>query len=87
MKKLSRIAMLFVAATLATFGGRYAPAADKETPQPLTWEYQAAMETGSLPSSDFEGSRTDAERPSVAPEMSPTIEVGGIVYRIGVDTP
>ncbi|MCR4308893.1 MAG: hypothetical protein NUW14_02550 [Deltaproteobacteria bacterium] len=78
------VAVLVVAAvTMAVpaFAGQ-AQTAKVIRPDPNAWEYQGAMETGNLPSSS--GVIKSA---SGLAENVPTVEYGGNVYRIGIDTP
>jgi hypothetical protein len=63
-------------------GGRAGHDARVQAPDPNDWEYRVAMETGSLPS---DVGAFNAAGGSVA--GIPTVEIGGTVYRIGIDTP
>ncbi len=74
-----------VTAAAILIGSGAALAAEKtKAPEPGTWEYRWALETGTLPASDVAKAQTDSGRndKSVA-----TIEIGGRVYRVGIDTP
>ena len=51
------------------------------TPDPSDWEYRVALETGSLPSDAGVLSARNG-----AAVVVPTVEIGGVVYRIGIDT-
>ena len=65
----------------ANLDGKAAHEARVQTPDTNDWEYRSALETGNLPS---EAIVADAGR---GPEANvPTVEVGGIVYRVGIDT-
>ncbi len=82
MKASAVVAVIVAAATF--IGSGAALAGEKKAPEPGTWEYQAALETGKLPASDA-GTVRKASGPQSA--SVPTIKVGGVVYRVGVDTP
>ena len=52
------------------------------TPDPNDWQYREAMETGSLPSGQ------DVLKVASGPAAEvPTVEYGGIAYRVDIDTP
>jgi hypothetical protein len=51
------------------------------TPEPNDWEYRVALETGNLPP---EAGALNAGSGTAA--NVPTVEIGGIVYRVGIDT-
>lgn len=46
------------------------------------WQARVAMETGSLPMANAKESKSE----SGAKTEFPTVEIGGTVYRIGIDT-
>jgi len=50
-----------------------------------TFEYQEAMETGTLPPG--EGRAIDPPAMGISGDQAPVIEVGGLKYRVGIDTP
>ena len=84
MKKIAKIAA--IAAVAAVMAGSNVSFAAEEknakTPEFGTWEYQWALETGNLPS--------ETGKPAAKPDSYrdiPTIELGGLVYRVGIDTP
>ncbi len=79
--KTSTAALIVAAATV--IAGGTAMAGEKTAPEPGTWEYQAALETGSLPASASGKALRESDRVN-----SPvaTIEAGGVVYRVGIDT-
>lgn len=52
------------------------------TPDPNDWQYQAALETGNLPTDA--GVLHEGSGPKV---NVPTVVYGGVAYRIGIDTP
>lgn len=54
--------------------------ADLESTQ--GWQARVAMETGNLLSNDA----TQRKSEGVAKAVFPTVEIGGVVYRIGIDT-
>ena len=83
MKKLAGMAAFAAVSAVMTWGGASLAAEKQEakTPKYGTWEYQMALETGSLPSE----SATLAVQSSSDAKM-PTIEIGGVTYRISVDT-
>lgn len=74
---------LMVAAAVMILGSGAALAVEKTAPEAGTWEYQLALETGALPASDSVKAQKESGR---ADASVPTIEVGGFVYRIGIDT-
>lgn len=49
-----------------------------------TWQYQEALDTGSLPATDAGEVRGAG---GFGGEVIHTIEAGGLTYRLGVDTP
>jgi hypothetical protein len=75
-------AVVVAAATIIGSGAAQANEATK-APEPGTWEYQWAMETGTLPST---GSAKPQNESRLAGEPVPTVEIGGLVYRVGIDT-
>ncbi len=79
MKTLTVAAFVLAAATF--IAGGTAMAADKTAPEPGSWEYQAALETGALPASD-----RAMEESAQVNSPAPTVEVAGVVYRVGIDT-
>ncbi len=81
MKTLTVAAFVLAAATF--IAGGTAMAADKTAPEPGSWEYQAALETGSLPASTGDKALQESAR---AKASVPTVEAGGVVYRVGIDT-
>jgi len=62
-------------------GGKAGHEARVRTPDPNDWEYRVAQETGSLPSG--EGALNAGNG---AAAVVPTVEIGGVVYRIGIDS-
>ena len=84
---VSAILALFVIASAGTLyaGGGMHESKEPErmsAPEPGTWEYQEALETGSLPPSEAGiPSRTD----NPAGEDVETYEAGGVTFRAGVD--
>jgi len=76
---LVRMAVLLAAATMAApaFAGKAEPAG-VDTPDPNDWQYREAMETGNLPATAI------ASGPA---ENVPTVEYGGKIYRVAIDTP
>ncbi len=81
MKTLTVAAFVLAAATF--IAGGTALAADKKAPEPGSWEYQAALETGALPASMGEKAVQESAR---AKASVPTVEVAGVIYRVGIDT-
>ncbi len=57
-------------------------ARDKAT-EPYTWQYLLALETGNLP---VDHSGVDAAKGGGSRDTVPVIDVGGRLYRLGVDT-
>jgi len=96
---LVRMAVLVVAAvTMATpafagqtqaeremskgnLGGKAGHEARVQAPDPNNWEYRVALETGNLPSDV--GALNAGSGPAAD---VPTVEIGGIDYRVGIDT-
>jgi hypothetical protein len=62
-------------------GGKAAHEARIQTPDTNDWGYRSALETGNLPSKVIVPSAGSGREANV-----PTVEVGGIVYRVGIDT-
>lgn len=60
------------------------PPADA-TPEYGTFEYEEAMETGTLPPG--EGRTIDPPAMGISGDQAPVIEVGGLKYRVEIDTP
>ncbi|MDP2657294.1 MAG: hypothetical protein Q8O78_02635 [Candidatus Deferrimicrobium sp.] len=81
---LVRMAVLVVAAvTMAVPAFAVQTQAGREIlPDPNDWEYQAALETGNLPSNM--GGLNAGRDP--AADVT-TVGIGGMVYRVGIDTP
>ncbi len=74
-----------MAAAAIIIGSGAALAAEKpKAPEPGSWEYRWAMETGTLPASDAGTVKKDNAR---ADAQVATVEIGGRVYRVGIDTP
>jgi hypothetical protein len=82
MKTLLKTLLAVVAAVAMSAGIAPALAAEKEVPEYGTWQYLEAVETGSLPE-DYFG--RDA-RIGLPGDKAPVIEVGGMTYRVGIDT-
>jgi hypothetical protein len=76
--------LLAIVAAVAVSAVGIAPAlaADQEVPEYGTWQYFEAVETGSLPADYFD---RDA-RIGLPGDKAPVIEVGGMTYRVGIDT-
>lgn len=83
MKRLAGLAAVAAVSAVMVWGGVSLAAEKQEAKAPKhgTWEYQVALETGKLPSE----SGTFAVQ-SASDEKIPMIEIGGVTYRIGVDT-
>jgi len=82
MKNLITIMAGVMALTTMIYAGPVLAAGDK-APEPGSWEFQAAMETGSLPAGYFgtdKAAKNSADKPAL-------VEVGGQSYRIEIDTP
>lgn len=82
MKNLVTIMAAVMALTTMIYAGPVLAAGDKAA-EPGSWEFQVAMETGSLPTGSFgtdKAAKDSADKPAV-------VEVGGRSYRIGIDTP
>ncbi len=74
-----------VAAAAIIIGSGAAFAGEKaKAPEAGTWEYQWALETGTLPASH---AVKEQKNGAPAGERAATVEIGGRVYRIGLDTP
>jgi len=89
---LVRMAVLAVAAVtmaLPAFAGQTQAERERALRQradpesALGWQVRPALETGSLPA----GNATQSKPEGVAKAGVPTVEIGGKVYRIGIDTP
>jgi hypothetical protein len=87
---LVRMAVLVVAAVTTAapaFAGQTQAERDRALRQradpesALGWQVRPALETGSLPADDAKQMKSEG-RADV-----PTVEIGGTVYRIGIDTP
>ncbi len=72
-----------VVAAVTVIGGGAALAVEKKAPEIGTWQYGLALETGTLPASDSVKASKATGR---ADATVPVIEVGGRVYRVGIDT-
>ncbi|MCL5966465.1 MAG: hypothetical protein M1550_04525 [Deltaproteobacteria bacterium] len=81
----SRILTIVTVAAVATMiAGGAAWAAGKSAPEQGTWQYQEALETGKLPVGYF----SDASgKSALAKGKDVVVEVGGRLYRGGIDTP
>lgn len=81
MRKHTWLTAAAVAAMV--LGAGAAIAAEAEAPEFGTWQYQEALETGTLPSA---GKVIKAEPGAAGTQDLPTIELGGVEFRIGLDT-
>ncbi|MHB8783485.1 MAG: hypothetical protein ACYDAX_08735 [Desulfobacteria bacterium] len=61
--------------------GKAAHEARVQTPDTNDWGYRSALETGNLPSQAIVPSTGSGPEANV-----PTVEIGGVVYRAGIDT-
>lgn len=87
----ARMAVLAVLAVFTMFGSAFAgqtqaerdlqQSADPE--RALGWQIAPAKEAGSLPA----GGANQLKSEGAAKTKVPTVEIGGRVYRIGIDTP
>ncbi len=75
--------VMAVVVAVMVIGSGAALAAETTAPEPGTWQYQLALETGTLPASD---SPKSAKADGGADASAPVIEVGGHAYRVGIDT-
>ena len=82
MKNLVTIMAVVTALTTMIYARPVLAAGDK-APEPGSWEFQEALETGSLPAGYF-GTDKEAKDSVDKPAL---VEVGGVSYRIGIDTP
>lgn len=89
---LVRMAVLVVAAAtmaLPAFAGQTQAEREQVRRQEadpesaLGWPIRPAMEAGSLPGDNAKQLKSE----SVAKTEVSTVEIGGVVYRIGIDTP
>ncbi len=80
---MKTLVMAAVTAAVTVIGSGAALAVEKKAPESGTQEYQLALETGALPASDSMNERKESGR---ADASVPTIELGGIRYRVGIDT-
>ena len=75
---------LMVAAIMAaTVIGSGAALAVEKAPEAGTWEYRVALETGSLPAPDSAKAQKESGRQDASVA---TVEAGGVVFRVGIDT-
>ncbi len=84
MKRNSMIGAA-VLATAMLAGGSLALAEEPKGPEVGSWEYQQALETGTLPPEHHADVSTAG--PAGRQEGQQTIASGGLAYRIGVDMP
>lgn len=74
-----------VAAAAIIIGSDAALAGEQaKAPEPGTWEYRQALETGTLPASDVAKAQNNIARND---KPVATVEIGSRVYRVGLDTP
>ena len=73
-----------MAAAIIIGSGAALAAGQPKAPEPGSWEYRWALETGTLPASDAGKPQKDSAR---ADAQVATVEIGGRVYRVGIDTP
>ncbi len=78
------VAAIMAAAAIVIGSGAALAAGKPKAPEPGSWEYRWAMETGTLPASDA-GKVTKGRAPTGEPVV--TVEIGGRAYRLGIDTP
>ena len=84
MKELTGLAAVIAAVVILAMSG-WAVAAEPEKsllPKVWVWEYHDASETGTL-SRDAK----PVKKESVSGDQTPKVEIGGRIYRIGIDTP
>ena len=83
---MSKLLMaVVVAASLMVAGTGTVFAGQAKAPELGDWEYWEAVESGTLPSpqeEDVIGSGKFAEK-----DKHPVIELGGVSFRVGLDTP
>lgn len=72
-----------VMAAVMIIGSGAAQAVEKKVPETATQEYQPTLETGALPASDSVTGQKESGRTDTSVS---TIELGGVTYRIGIDT-
>lgn len=82
MKAVAAVAVI-LAGTIG-IGIGTAMAEEKAVLEPGTWQYQAALETGSLPEAGVQALKGAAGRTGDALR---TVESGGVTYRVSLDTP
>ena len=107
MKNLVRVGVATVAAVMITGGGA-ALAGEEKTPDPGTYEFKEALETGGLPAESgsaltpggprkmgaaevgtfvYLGHPFTAGQAGATGEANATVEIGGTLYRVGIDAP
>ena len=72
------------AVTMMIAGAGPAFAAEKEIPDSTSWQYFEAVETGNFPSP--EASKPVRKSGAEQVQLFETVDLGGISYRIGLDT-
>ena len=78
-------ALLVAAAAGNALASEYASnSADPENAPSQTWVSQGAMETGALP--DARGGDSAGDRITADASEVPTVEAGGVRFRLGIDT-
>ena len=107
MKNLVRVGVATVAAVMIAGGGA-ALAGENKTPDPGSYEFKEALETGGLPAETgsvltpsgprkmgpaevgtfvYLGHPFSAGQAGSTGEAKATVEIGGTVYRVGIDAP
>jgi hypothetical protein len=89
----ARVAVLVAAAVITMVGSAFAGQTQAERDMALRqrgdpesalgWQVSPALETGSVP---VDGAKQLKSEGAAKTEV-PTVEIGGTVYRIGIDTP
>ena len=77
------MAVVVASVAVLAVGSGAALAVEKKAPEPGTWEYQLALETGTLPASGQAKAKDASARKDA---QGSVIEVGGQFYRLGIDT-
>lgn len=84
MKKRTGLAAVVASVVILAMNG-WAVTADPEKsllPKAWVWEYQEASGTGNL-----NQDAKPVKKESVSGDQTPKVEIGGRIYRIGIDTP
>jgi hypothetical protein len=84
MKGLTGLAAVVAAVVILTMSGWAVAAEPEKSVLPKVWDgkYHEASETGNL-----NRDAKTVKKESVSGDQTPKVEIGGRIYRIGIDTP